>query len=144
MSEADGDLKKNVVGGIGAVVVILLLLALVLGGITCGIRVIGGEEAYELWLYRNGVKSGDHITRHDNGEVSSIQPYSRGKINGVVRDFDAKGRPTRRVAYKNGIQNGPYTLFHANGEVKERGEHFSGKTFGEVERFDEEGEPLDP
>ena len=114
---------KNAAGGL---VAIAILRGLLFGGVTCGIRVIGGEEAYALWLYRNNVQDGDYTTHHDNGEVASIQPYSNGKINGEARYFDEEGRLLRTVTYRNGIQHGPYTLYHPSGEVKEQGRYANG------------------
>lgn len=138
-----GGVMSKVVGAVGGVVVLALLGAMLFGGLTCGIRVFGGEEAYALWLYRNGLRDGDRVTRHDNGEVATIEPYSNGKTNGVVRHFDAEGRLTQTITHKNGVRHGTYEIFYPSGAVKERGSYVQGERMDSLTaRFGEDGAPL--
>lgn len=118
-------------------------MALLFGAVTCGIRFIGGADAYEVWLFRNNVKSGDLIQHHDNGEVASIIPYADGKSNGLGRFFDEDGVLTETVSFKRGKRSGPYTAFHPNGAVKESVEFFDSSRLEHTFRtFDEQGRPL--
>ncbi|MEL6182263.1 MAG: hypothetical protein AAFS10_25120 [Myxococcota bacterium] len=128
---------------LGSITMGLLLLALVFGGLTCGVRVFVSEEIYQLWLYRNNIQEGDHTTYHDNGEVASIQPYSRGKINGEARYYDAQGRLTETVTYERGRRSGPYKLYYPNGQMKEQGRYLLGeKDTLTLQRFDTHGQPM--
>ncbi|TNE51911.1 MAG: hypothetical protein EP343_02440 [Deltaproteobacteria bacterium] len=130
--------------GLQVLVLLALFLGIGFGGLTCGIKLFASKETYQLWLYRNNIKSGNYQTFHKNGKVASIQPYANGKTNGVARFFDAKGRLLKTITYKRGRRNGPYVLYHTNGQVKERGQYVQGKKFGAADFFDAAGKPLTP
>ncbi|MFK7766489.1 MAG: toxin-antitoxin system YwqK family antitoxin [Mariniblastus sp.] len=144
MNKTNRSAMKTVLGGVGALVLVVFAFGLVFGAITLGIRIFGGESAYDLWLFRNSLKTGDYITHHDNGEVSSIQPYSKGKANGEARFFDNEGNLTESFTYSSGITSGPYALYYPDGAVKEKGTYHLGSKTDGFPRYDQQGNELDP
>lgn len=56
--------------------------------------------------YKEGIRSGDTRFWYPNGKLESIEPYSNGKINGVITRYHESGKIKSRIHIVNNQRGG--------------------------------------
>ncbi len=52
--------------------------------------------------YKNQLEDGKWVYYYENGNIKSIQYYTKGKENGVCSDYDSKGKLVKESTWVNG------------------------------------------
>ncbi len=56
--------------------------------------------------YKNGIRHGDTKYWYPNGKLESIEPYSNGKVNGVMTQYYDTGHIKTRLHLVNNLRGG--------------------------------------
>jgi antitoxin component YwqK of YwqJK toxin-antitoxin module len=67
-------------------------------------------------LNKEGMKDGKWLTFYDTDTLSAEENYTDGKLNGISRFYDYKGRLTSELVYKNDILQ-QYKAYAENGKI---------------------------
>lgn len=77
--------------------------------------------------YRKGMKHGQWIDYYPGGLVPTIiSEYRYGKLDGVFKQLDPRGRVVYEIHYKNGLKHGPFIIYGENGNIVSRKEFRNG------------------
>lgn len=88
----------------------------------------------------NRQREGEWKTYHPDGKtVMLLEHYSKGKLNGMVKVFFAKGELAEEKEYKDGVLNGIYKKYNEKGTVLEDSHYKNGKLNGQAVFYDKFG-----
>lgn len=69
-------------------------------------------------MYKRGKKDGQWIAFYPGGKIPAvISNYADGELNGVMRQYDRKGKLIQEVEFKDGIKHGKFTIYDKRGKV---------------------------
>lgn len=88
----------------------------------------------------NGIKSGQSVNYHRNGNIEHVEYYLNGKIEGPKTTFYENGRVYQVTLYVGGLMNGISYILHENGALKKMGAFINGKQEGEVLFYNNSGQ----
>jgi len=78
--------------------------------------------------YYKGMKHGQWIDYYPGGVVPTIiSEYRYGKLDGVFKQLDPRGRLVYEIHYKNGLKHGPFIIYGENGNIVSQKEFRYGK-----------------
>lgn len=95
-----------------------------------------------------GEKNGKWVEFHDNGKIKRQVNYNKGKINGLLKEYDTKGKQVIAQKFQNGTKVAKdtstttakiHTEVYADGSVKSSGAFKDGKPVGIHRTFKEDG-----
>ncbi|MFM7859232.1 MAG: toxin-antitoxin system YwqK family antitoxin, partial [Flammeovirgaceae bacterium] len=68
--------------------------------------------------YKEGMKEGEWIAYHPGGKVPAvISNYKNGELNGVMKQFDRRGKLLQEMEYKDGLKHGKFLVYDKKGGV---------------------------
>ena len=68
--------------------------------------------------YKNGEKHGDWYAYHPGGRLIAVSnQYKKGKLHGISKQFDRKGKIIQSSSYKNGLLDGPMRFYNERGKM---------------------------
>lgn len=68
----------------------------------------------------NNLQEGVTEFFYENGVVKRSENYTKGKLNGTVKEFYANGKKKGIASYENGKMLGKYQSYYPNGKVKRK------------------------
>ena len=72
----------------------------------------------EEGMYKRGKKDGQWIAFYPGGKIPAvISNYADGELNGVMRQYDRRGKLLQEVEFKDGIKHGKFTIYDKRGKV---------------------------
>lgn len=127
-------------------------------------ELVRGSDGY----YLNGqLFTGEHITRHNNGQIESVRSFVRGLEEGVSKYYDAsgallelrawsngkkhgtwvtynpQGKKTGEANYENDLKHGKWFIWDENGTLRYEMVYLNGKKFGVWYMWDEQGKLIE-
>lgn len=91
--------------------------------------------------YKNGKIDGVLKFYNAKNQLEQETPYKNGKINGNSKGYDNEGRVRSITPYKDGKINGVEKLFYKNKVLKKETPYKNGKINGFVRGYYESGKP---
>ncbi len=85
------------------------------------------------------IKDGEEINYHSNGVVESKVKYKNEKMEGEVIEYYADGKIKRKTKYKDGKANGNSKEYHRNGTLKGDYNYSDGQYDGSVKEYYDNG-----
>jgi antitoxin component YwqK of YwqJK toxin-antitoxin module len=90
----------------------------------------------ETGNYKEGEKEGEWTAFYPGGRIPAvISNYKNGKLNGLMKQFDKRGKLLQEMEFKNGVKDGRFVIYDKKGGVlkekhfKDGMEDGNGKTF---------------
>lgn len=137
-------------------------------GTRCYARMLyqSGKQAAEGWYLNQKKDSVWTYYSPVDGSVRIREPYYKGKLQGMVRNYYPSGRVSEEIEWDNNVKQGEWKQFYDNGvtrlsshyendllhgmykvyfgnsKIKICGEHLNGKINGTWSYFDETGKEL--
>ena len=72
----------------------------------------------EEGLYKRGKKDGQWIAFYPGGKIPAvISNYADGELNGVMRQYDRRGKLLQEVEFKEGVKHGRFIVYDKRGKV---------------------------
>ncbi|UII26105.1 hypothetical protein LVD15_22810 [Fulvivirga maritima] len=68
-------------------------------------------------VLKNERYNGNSISYYSNGQIKSIEPYSDGMINGVVKMYDSLGNLRSEFQVSHNKRNGTYRGYYPDGSI---------------------------
>lgn len=76
---------------------------------------------------KNGRKTGEWKTYHENKQVSSVGEYVNGKREGMWSTFWRNGQLKTMGRYESDLQQGKWIKYYSDGEIWDVGNFIDGK-----------------
>ena len=105
------------------------LLILILS-LTLSIAAFGQNEKHDSGSMNKANDSLDVRREYQFGKLFRETPYSKGKINGIVKQYSDKGILWIETPYINGRRNGIGKFYFENGNIQEEVTYSNGKVVG--------------
>lgn len=75
-------------------------------------------QVTEVGRYKKGEKTGVWQAYHPGGRLVAVEnTYKNGKLHGVSRQYDRKGKIIQSSTYKRGLLDGPMKLYNEKGRI---------------------------
>lgn len=91
--------------------------------------------------YKKGLKSGDYIVFHPNGEVKTKAHFVNDSLSGNYYHYYTSGEKKCGFKYQNGKRNGLCMTWYENGEVELSGGYINSRRHGDWTYFKKDGTP---
>lgn len=93
-------------------------------------------KKYSSIQYNNGLKHGAQKFYYDDGNISSLEYFSKGTLNGHARSFYQTGKIKEELEYENGFKQGPHRKFYEDGTLQEENNYVDSKKQGRSRFYD--------
>lgn len=94
---------------------------------------------YETCNYVGGIREGNYIRKHENGELAEISFYINGKYNGIRNIYYNTGQLLSKCNYTNDVFDGKYEQYHPNDMLFISCHYTDGKLNGKYDEWDKYG-----
>jgi antitoxin component YwqK of YwqJK toxin-antitoxin module len=98
-----------------------------------------GDVVQAEYTLSNGKMEGLLKVYYSNGNLKRTGFYSKGKQNGIFKEYDESGALVSEYTMSNGEFNGPSKDYHLNGKIKNIEFYVNGKEQGHFIQYDESG-----
>ena len=88
--------------------------------------------------YINDTLEGKVISYYKNGYTQAENDYLRGKLNGISKQYDIKGRPIRQISYQNNLIYGN-CIYYEDGIIYNEQYYKYGIPNGPCKEYDKKG-----
>lgn len=88
--------------------------------------------------YINDTLEGKVISYYKNGSIQAENDYLKGKLNGISKQFDIKGRPIREISYQNNFIYGN-CIYYEDGVIYSERYYKNGIPDGPCKDYNKDG-----
>lgn len=102
-------------------------------------RFYKGGQLSRVDEYVDGELNGKSISYFDNGRPAVIGFYSDGVQDSIQLDFSKNGKLIEETSYKNNKKNGPFTSYYINGKKELEGVYFNDEFDDTLKSYNDDG-----
>lgn len=93
-------------------------------------------KVVRITFYTKGVRNGELLEYHPNGQLAKKVYYINGLPHGEVMLYHLNGEVQGKATYTNGLLDGEWQQFYDTGTIRGKGKYLKGKIHGESLWYD--------